>query len=158
MQKKKVIAIAGPTASGKTKLAIEILSEGAFETMQRVLTRVEGCSGYSELKKLAEKVALYRVSGPQVLLASNYGVPQNRQRVVFSGCRNDQDLIDHIPFSVTEEEKVTVAEAIGDLDYIGIGDHPLDYDASFAQKFSETSPGKIKKFLDWVQKSLVRST
>ena len=42
-------------------------------------------------------------------------------------------------------EKVTVAEAIGDLDYIGIGEHPYDYDASFADAFSKTNAGKIKR-------------
>lgn len=132
----------------RTKLALEILQEGPFETMQRVLRLINGQPEYQELSKESEKVALYRVTGEQILLASNYGVPQNRQRVIFVGCRNDQDIIDHIPFTVTESEKVTVAEAIGDLDYIGIGDHPYDYDASFAQKFSKTKAGKIRRKID----------
>lgn len=132
----------------RTKLALEILQEGAFETMQRVLSLTKDCSEYESLVALSEKVALYRVTGEQVLLASNYGVPQNRQRVIFVGCRNDQDIIDHIPFTVTHAEKVTVAEAIGDLDYIGIGDHPYDYDRAFAGKFAETKVGSIKRAVD----------
>lgn len=132
----------------RTKLALEILQEGPFETMQRVLRLIKEQPEYQELHKESEKVALYRVTGEQVLLASNYGVPQNRHRVIFVGCRNDQDIIDHIPFTVTEAEKVTVAEAIGDLDYIGIGDHPYDYDKSFAKNFYKTKPGKIKRKVD----------
>ncbi len=132
----------------KTKLALEILQEGAFETMQRVLSLVKDRPEYDSLIALSEQVALYRVTGEQVLLASNYGVPQNRQRVIFVGCRNDQDVIDHIPFTVDPSEKVTVAEAIGDLDYIGIGDHPYDYDNSFARKFAKTKAGSIKRAVD----------
>lgn len=132
----------------KTRLALEILGEGAFETMQRALHLMQDAENYEELKALAEKVALYRVTGEQVLLASNYGVPQNRQRVIFVGCRNDQEVIDHIPHTVNEAEKVTVAEAIGDLDYIGIGDHPLDYDSEFAKEFGKTEAGKVKRNID----------
>lgn len=132
----------------KTMLALQILSEGAFESMQRALHLLQNADGFDELNAIAEKVALYRVTGAQVLLASNYGVPQNRQRVIFVGCRNDQPVIDHIPFTVTEAEKVTVAEAIGDLNYIGIGDHPLDYDSEFAKAFRATTTGQVKRSVD----------
>lgn len=129
----------------RVRVALEILSEGAFETMQRVLSLLKGRIGYEQLQEIADKVALYKTTGAQVLLASNYGVPQNRQRVIFVGCRNDQEIIDHIAHTVTEDEKVTVAEAIGDLDYIGIGDHPYDYDSVFRKKFERTAAGKIKR-------------
>ncbi|MBR0382371.1 MAG: DNA cytosine methyltransferase [Eubacterium sp.] len=132
----------------RTQLALEILQEGAFETMHRALKLMANAPEHEELAELAEKVALYRVTGEQILLASNYGVPQNRTRVIFVGCRNDQDIIDHIPYTVTDAEKVTVAEAIGDLDYIGIGDHPYDYDAAFEKKFSKTKAGHIKRKVD----------
>lgn len=132
----------------RTKLALEILQEGAFETMQRALSLMKDDPEYDALVSLSEQVALYRVTGEQVLLASNYGVPQNRQRVIFVGCRNDQEVIDHIPFTVDPSEKVTVAEAIGDLDYIGIGDHPYDYDSTFAERFSKTKAGSIKREVD----------
>ena len=132
----------------RTKLALEILSEGVFQTMQRALRVLSGAPEEKELNALSEKVALYRTTGEQVLLASNYGVPQNRQRVIFVGCRNDQDVISHIPYTVSEAEKVTVEEAIGDLDYIGIGDHPLDYDEKFACDFKKTPAGQIKRDVD----------
>lgn len=132
----------------RTKLALEILREGVFENVQRALILVRNEKDFDEYKKMADEIALYRVTGEQVLLASDYGVPQNRQRVIFVGCRNDQDIIDHIPHTVQEDEKVTVAEAIGDLNYIGIGDHPYDYDNAFYKKFSETNVGKIRRRVD----------
>lgn len=125
----------------RIETVLEILEEGVFETMNRCLQLVRGSEKYPEMLSLSEKVALYRVCGPQILLASNYGVPQNRTRVVFIGCRNDQELIPEIPSTVSENEKVTVAEAIGDLDYIGIGQHPVDYDNVFSAAFAATSAG-----------------
>ena len=132
----------------KTRLAIEILHEGVFETMQRVLRIMQNNDALEELTNLSNQVALYRVSGEQVLLASDYGVPQDRRRVVFIGCRNDQDLIDHIPHTVEDGQKVTVAEAIRDLNYIGIGEHPLAYDNAFAAGFAETDAGRVLRAVD----------
>ena len=62
-----------------------------------------------------------------VLLSSNYGVPQNRERVVFIGCRKDQELITSIPATVTEDEKVKVYEALWDLDMVGNGETATTY-------------------------------
>lgn len=132
----------------RTKLALEILHEGVFDTMQRAITLLKDTEEYNDLQNIVDQVALYRIAGEQVLLASNYGVPQNRQRVIFVGCRNDQDIIDHIPYTVAEDEKVTVAEAIGDLNYIDIGDHSYDYDSAFSKKFARTKSGKLKRAVD----------
>lgn len=74
-----------------------------------------------ELNKHLEDIRLYRVAKPIVALSADYGVPQNRERVLFIGCRKDQALIDAVPPTVTEEEKVTVYEAIHDLDFLGNG-------------------------------------
>lgn len=138
-------------ATNTVKKALEIMFEGVFATMNRVLRIMEeNCYSYVQntLGQIADRVALYRVEKPIVLMASNYGVPQNRVRVVFIGCRNDQELITEIPASVTEDEKVCVAEAIGDLNYIGIGDHPTDYDDAFNLRFKATAYGSIKRELN----------
>ena len=127
------------------RLALEILEEGPFDTVNRVLEIVGASPEANDLKSVADNVALYRVSGEQILLASDYGVPQNRQRVIFVGCRRDQELISSIPALIPQAEKVTVAEAIGDLDYIGIGDHPVEYDEDFALSFAKTPEGSIKR-------------
>lgn len=138
-------------ATQTVKLAIEIMFEGTFDTMNRVLNILESkvsSNVYTRLRNIASGVALYRVDKPIVLTASNYGVPQNRVRVVFIGCRNDQELITEIPATVSEEEKVCVAEAIGDLDYIGIGDHPSDYDEEFYRSFADTKYGSMRRAIN----------
>lgn len=133
------------------KLALEILFEGAYETMQRVLEIAENAGvNMVSLRPIADKVALYRINSPIQLLASDYGVPQNRVRVVFIGCRNDQKMITEIPATVTNGEKVTISEAIGDLNYINIGEHPLDYDDNYFLKFKETEKGAIRRTVDGV--------
>ena len=135
-------------ATQTIKLALEIMFEGVFDTMNRVigiLRKNLDPNHLARIQKTADDVALYRVDRPIVLTASNYGVPQNRVRVVFIGCRNDQELITDIPATVTEAEKVCVAEAIGDLDYIRIGDHPADYDAAFYQAFTNTKYGAVRR-------------
>lgn len=80
-----------------------------------------------EFQNILEKVRLYRVDRPIIVLSSNYGVPQNRERVLFIGCRNDQKLITDIPATVSKDEKVTVFEAISDLDFIGNGETRTEY-------------------------------
>lgn len=77
--------------------------------------------------KAMRDVRLYNIDQPIVLLSANYGVPQNRERVLFIGCRNDQEPIREIPATVTEEEKVKVYEAIWDLDMVGNGETATKY-------------------------------
>ena len=76
---------------------------------------------------LVEEARLYKIKEPIVLLSSDYGVPQNRERVVFIGCRNDQELITEIPATVSDSEKVRVYEALWDLDMIGNGETVTTY-------------------------------
>lgn len=133
------------------KLALKILFEGAYETMQRVLRIAESTGiNMTFLRPIADRVALYHINSPIQLLASDYGVPQNRVRVVFIGCRNDQQIITAIPATVANSEKVTIAEAIGDLNYIAIGSHPFDYDNNYFSKFKKTEKGAIRRTVDGV--------
>lgn len=76
---------------------------------------------------LLKEICLYNIQNPILLLSSNYGVPQNRERVVFIGCRNDQEVITEIPPTVTEEEKVKVYEALWDLNMVGNGETATKY-------------------------------
>lgn len=80
-----------------------------------------------EFREILDKARLYRVDRPIVVLSANYGVPQNRERVLFIGCRNDQKLITEIPATVPKDERVTVYEAISDLDFIGNGETCTEY-------------------------------
>ncbi len=80
-----------------------------------------------EFDGILDSIRLYRIEKPIVVLSSDYGVPQNRERVLFIGCRKDQKLITEIPATVAEDEKVTVYEAISDLDFIGNGETKTSY-------------------------------
>ncbi len=76
---------------------------------------------------LIDNVRLYKIEKPIVVLSANYGVPQNRERVLFIGCRKDQELITEIPPTVSEEEKVALFEALWDMDMIGNGETITKY-------------------------------
>lgn len=71
---------------------------------------------------LMRHVRLYNIEKPIVVMSADYGVPQNRERVLFIGCRNDQRLITEIPATVSENERVKVYEAIWDMDMLGNGE------------------------------------
>ncbi len=54
----------------------------------------------------------------KVLLASDYGVPQNRERVIIIGTRRDLNLKPRHPDPMVMDHKITVDEAISDLPQI----------------------------------------
>lgn len=97
-----------------------------------------------ELDNIMNEIRLYRIDEPFVALASNYGVPQNRERVMFIGCRKDQELVKEIPPSVKPGEKVTVFEALHDLDFVGNDEEVTDYEeVDIKKKFNGTSAKMI---------------
>lgn len=59
----------------------------------------------------------YDIVGPIKINASNYGVPQNRERIVFIGYRKGLTAIKEIP-STHAGEPVTVREALDDLSFL----------------------------------------
>jgi DNA (cytosine-5)-methyltransferase 1 len=83
-----------------------------------------------EIMGIIEKgLSLYNLNGPLVLLASDYGVPQKRERVIFLGSRNDQKEVCEITKTTpSKEDKVSIFEAIFDLDNIGINETVYGYD------------------------------
>lgn len=81
----------------------------------------------ARFEEIMSEIRLYNITEPMVLLSSNYGVPQNRERVVFIGCRNDQKLISEIQATVQDEEKVKVYEALWDMDMVGNGEVVTTY-------------------------------
>lgn len=92
---------------------------------------------------------MYNIDQPFVALASNYGVPQNRERVLFIGCRKDQKLVKVVPPTVSEKEKVTVFEALYDLDFVGNDDERFDYEkVDLKAKYN----GSTEKMLSLVKK------
>jgi DNA (cytosine-5)-methyltransferase 1 len=98
-----------------------------------------------ELESLIKNIRLYRIEAPFVANSSDYGVPQNRERVLFIGCRKDQKFISEIPPTVSEDEKVTVFEALYDLDFIGNDDEVRHYELVDISKQYNGSAKKNEK-------------
>ncbi len=94
-----------------------------FDELQKMAKEKKVSKEYDDIMA---KLRLYNVE-QMVLLSSDYGVPQNRERVVFIGSRNDQKPIKTIPATVQKDDKVTVYEAISDLDFIGNGEVRTEY-------------------------------
>ena len=110
------------------KKSLEILTATFDECIDFIREQFVGNEKLSNtFEKLMSEIRLYNITEPMVLLSSNYGVPQNRERVVFIGCRNDQEVITEIPATVSEEDMVKVYEAIWDLDMVGNGDIATTY-------------------------------
>lgn len=103
------------------KNAIRLYSFSLDECLDELGRMAKKKGLQKEFDSITEKLRLYNVE-QMVLLSSDYGVPQNRERVVFIGSRNDQKPIKEIPATVKKEEKVTIYEAISDLDFIGNGE------------------------------------
>lgn len=110
------------------KKSLELLVATFDECIDFIRNNLKKTSGLREcFDGLMNEIRLYNIKDPLVLLSSNYGVPQNRERVVFIGCRNDQDVITEIPATVTDKDKVKVYEAIWDLDMVGNGETATTY-------------------------------
>ena len=107
---------------------IELYSLSLDECFEKIAEYAQKDGSSEKYESVLNAVRLYNISKPIVVLSSNYGVPQNRERVLFIGCRNDQDVITEIPPTVTEEEKATIFEALYDLDFIGNGETKTDYE------------------------------
>ena len=109
------------------KTAIELYSfslDECFDELKRMAVDNKQKKEYDDIMR---SLRLYNVE-QLVLLSSDYGVPQNRERVVFIGSRNDQTPIKEVPATVKDQDKVTVYEALADLDFIGNGEIRTTYD------------------------------
>ena len=120
--------------------SLEILTSTFDECIEYIQELLKGKTGIlNHLNEMMKEIRLYNIEEPFVLLSSNYGVPQNRERVVFIGCRNDQEVIKEIPATISDSEKVKVYEALWDLDMIGNGETVTSYKKpKLNQKFEET--------------------
>jgi len=127
--------------------ALEIYAYSFDECMSALREYVKKAKKETEFKEILSHIRLYNIDEPFVALASNYGVPQNRERVLFIGCRKDQQLIKQVPATVTEEEKVTIFEALYDLDFVGNDDERFNYEpVDLKEKYNGTT-SKMKALL-----------
>lgn len=74
----------------------------------------------------------------KVLKASDFGVPQSRERVIIIGIRKDLNLVPEFP-SKTGVNEVTVEEAISDLPKIkaGEGEETMDYAGNATNEYQK---------------------
>lgn len=108
--------------------ALEIYNYSFEECIQGLLPYVKAIDAEIEFEEILSHIRLYNIEKPFVALASNYGVPQNRERVLFIGCRKDQKLINDVPATVSPNDKVTVFEALYDLDFVDNDDEKFNYE------------------------------
>lgn len=99
------------------------------------------------LSKISEDIRLYKIETPFIANASDYGVPQNRERVLFIGCRKDQPFISTIPATVEEADKVSVFEALHDLDFVGNNEEAHHYETIDLTKQYNGTAKKMKALL-----------
>lgn len=132
--------------------ALEIYTYSFDECMDGLEAFVKKAKAEKDFNDILSHIRLYNIDEPFVALASNYGVPQNRERVLFIGCRKDQQLIKQVPATVTGKEKVTIFEALYDLDFVGNDDEKFDYEkVDLKSKFN----GSTEKMLALVKKRTI---
>ena len=127
--------------------ALDIYNFSFEECIQGLKPFVKTLNAENEFENILSHIRLYNIDQPFVALASNYGVPQNRERVLFIGCRKDQILIKKIPPTVSEKERVTVFEALYDLDFLGNDDEKFNYETIDLKSRYNGSSGKMKSLI-----------
>lgn len=116
--------------------AISLFLKSADETLDSILEYI--CEEqYEEANQLFQNINLYNIQGPIVVNSADYGVPQKRERVLFIGCRKDQELITEIPSNSAYSP--TVKDAISDLDFIGNGETKESYEAEAETNYAIAS-------------------
>lgn len=112
-----------------------------MENVEGILTFDKG-NVYKQINQLYKKMG-YKIEG-RILLASNYGVPQKRKRVIIICVRKDMKILPEelfpIPTTLNEEDKVTAFDAISDLESIECGE-----DAVYSGQKENNYIKKLKK-------------
>lgn len=95
---------------------VELIKPKVFliENVKEILTKD---NGYAKNRILEITSKLGYTVNYKILVASDYGVPQNRRRAFFVGIRNDLNSKFDFEKMVKVKEKVTVYDAIGDIQY-----------------------------------------
>jgi DNA (cytosine-5)-methyltransferase 1 len=129
--------------------ALEVYTSTFDDCVQELKKFSKETKTESEFDNILESIRLYRINDPFIALASNYGVPQNRERVLFIGCRKDQKLFSQVPPSVKLSDRVTVFEALHDLDFINNDEEVSDYETvDIKSKYN----GEANKMLSLLKK------
>ena len=119
-----------------------------------VMENVKGLLSMKEGQVLETILDAFRHAGShggydvayKVLLASDFGVPQNRERVIIIGTRHDLGLRPRHPAPVPMEHKVTVDDAISDLPQIEAcqGAEVMEYPVAPQNAFQNLMRGNMQ--------------
>lgn len=109
-----------------------------IENVKQILTKEDGFAK-NQIYEITTKLG-YKVNS-KVLTASDYGVPQKRQRAIFVGIRNDFDFEFNFD-DIKKEDKVNVYDAISDLYSI---DKLVDYNS--ADKIIDKPKSQYQKLM-----------
>ena len=111
------------------QILLDLYLASLDETLRALELYAKESNSESTLNRLIEDIHLYNVNDPIVVNSADYGVPQTRERVLFIGARKDQRPIISVPATVRPENRVSIYEAISDLDIIGNGEEVTSYGA-----------------------------
>lgn len=118
--------VAQPELADRLRFMVKLYTLTLEEVFGELRKYAEDDNSLKDYEQIMNEIHLYRIKKPLILNSSDYGVPQNRERVIFIGCRKDQPMITDIP-ATTEDNKVTVYEALHDLDFLNNGESASDY-------------------------------
>jgi len=127
--------------------SLEIYAYSFDECVKGLRPFAAKANSLKHFEEILAQIRLYKIDEPFVALASDYGVPQNRERVLFIGCRKDQEMVSKIPATVSNKDKVTVFEALYDLDFIGNDEEKLDYEEVDLENKYNDSSAKYKQLI-----------
>ena len=120
-----------------------------------VLENVKGLLSMQNGKVIKEIVNCFSEAGYnvdyQILKASNYGIPQTRERVIVIGIRKDLNIYPQFPKPFNTKE-ITVDEAISDLPQIGAGEGSdvAQYECDSQNEFQELMRKNSKVVLNHI--------
>lgn len=115
-----------PELADRLKLMVNLYTLTLEEVFGELRQYAVEDNSLEEYERIMTDIHLYRIKKPLILNSSDYGVPQNRERVIFIGCRKDQPIITNIS-PTTEKNKVTIYEALHDLDFLDNAESADDY-------------------------------
>ena len=118
---------AQPEIVERFKLLVNLYTLTLEEVFGELRKYAEDDNSLKDYERIMNEIHLYRIKKPLILNSSDFGVPQNRERVIFIGCRKDQPIITNIPAS-TPDNKVTIYEALHDLDFLDNAEKANDYE------------------------------